>query len=271
MTTIATTNLYDPSANLNATRQFGSERSKTSFDGSTAENAGEHSAVIISLSPQAKTTLAAQSPEQKSFAQVATDARATINANYAALKSEGRPFDYRTSSAQDWDKVFGSLDRRSLYAVASNSGGAFSEDEQKVAQSYMSRQQGEAMMAADPLGTDVAARYKAGIAFLDSVSDEEKTSMNWAVQRAATQFGYEITMRQEGKTPDDLDSGNPLVNMIKAAMESVKDQAPRAIATGEYVKDLKDMPLFKDGYFLSQIDQAMQESVDRRNLIDITV
>ncbi|CAO3360276.1 hypothetical protein [Azospirillum palustre] len=224
----------------------------------TAEEAGESggptsgardTAAVVMLSKTAQTSLsgqaAAQSAGKKDFTTVAKDARTTIDAKYAELAGKGKPMDYMHATQESWDTVFGGLDRRSLFA--SNSDGSFSKDEQDTAQSIMSQQQGQAMMAADPTGNNPAARYRAGASFLDGVSDEEKTSDNWAVQRAAVQFGYEQSMRDSGQEPDALDSDSPLVRMIKGALDGLKDKAPGAVATGGYVKALKDMPLFRDG------------------------
>ncbi|PWC48349.1 hypothetical protein [Azospirillum sp. TSA6c] len=226
----------------------------------TAEATGESggptggardTAAVVTLSKTAQTSLsgqaAAQSAGKKDFVTVAKDARTTIDAKYAELAAKDKPMDYMHATQESWDTVFGGLDRRSLYAIASNSDGSFSKDEQDTAQSIMSQQQGQAMMAADPTGNNPAARYRAGASFLDGASDEEKTSNNWAVQRAAVQFGYEQSMRDSGQEPDTLDSGSPLVRMIKGALDSLKDKAPGAVATGGYVKDLKDMPLFRNG------------------------
>lgn len=218
--------------------------------GGTSSGTGD-AVAVVTLSETAQASLVTQTAPQtagkKDFATVAKDARAAIDAKYAELAANGKPMDYMHATQESWDTVYGGLDRRALFAIASNSDGSFSKDEQDTAQSIMSQQQGQAMMAADPTGNDHAARFRAGVAFLEGVSDEEKASANWAVQRAANQFGYEQSMRSSGREPDDLDSENPLVAMIKGAMDRLKDKSPEAVATGGYVKDLKDMPLFRDG------------------------
>jgi hypothetical protein len=180
---------------------------------------------------------------QKDFSAVTRDARAQLDANYAELGSKGKPFDYKTDR---YDLPFEGLDRRSLYAVAS-SGGLFSEDEQLYAQGVMIRQQGAAIDAADPLGTNHAAHFRASIEFLNGVSAEEKTSVDWAVQQAAGLYGYEESSKPEGEPPPQVDGASPLVKMILSAMRALKNQAPHAIATGAPLKDLNDMPLFKSG------------------------
>jgi hypothetical protein len=55
----------------------------------------------------------------KSFSEVTTDARATLNANYASMKAAGTPINYDTATQKDLDSAFKGLDRRSLFAIAS--------------------------------------------------------------------------------------------------------------------------------------------------------
>lgn len=227
------------------------ERADARVESGGSSGGVRDTAAVVTLSKTAQTSLstqtAARSDGKKDFATVAKDARATIDGKYAELAAKGKPMDYMHATQESWDTVFGELDRSSLFAIASNSGGSFSKDEQDTAQSIMSHQQGQAMMADDPTGGDPAARYRAGASFLEGVSDEEKTSSNWAVQRAAVQFGHEQSMRESGREPDALDSDSPLVRMIKGALDGLKDKAPGSVATGGYVKDLTDMPLFRNG------------------------
>jgi hypothetical protein len=225
-----------------------------------AKNAGSEG-VIIELSVQAQTLLTSQNAPSKSFGEVTEDARSTIDAGYAEMKAAGKPFDFAHATDADWDRVFGSLDRRSLYAVASNSGGKFSEDEQKIAQSIMSEQQGIAMglYQAPPLSfTDPAASFAGGIAFMDGVSAEEKASPQWMYQRAALQWSYEETSKQAG-TPDHLDSGNPVVRMLVKTLRSLKNRPPRSTNMPTYIKDFKDLPFFDIGNFAGELRDAMQQ------------
>jgi hypothetical protein len=229
--------------------------------GVEAKNAASDG-VVIDLSAPARALLASQTAATKSFTQVTADARTTIDTGYAQMKAAGRPFDFAHATDADWDRVFGSLDRRSLYAVASNSEGKFSENEQKVAQSIMSEQQGKAMglYQTPPLSfTDAPASFKAGIAFMDGVSAEEKASAQWMYQRAALQWSYEVTSPDRGQTPDNLDSGNPVVRMLVKAFHSLKNQPVRPMSIGTYIKDLKELPLFDNGYFARELQDATRQ------------
>jgi hypothetical protein len=131
----------------------------------------------------------------KSFAAVAADARARMDAKYAAMTAAGQPYDPDSAEGRDGYALMGDLDRRSLYAVSSNADGLFSPQEQNTAKSIMSQQMGLAMglytgptsqakSFADPFANDTGARFAAAEAFLADVSAEEKQSAEWARQRA---------------------------------------------------------------------------------------
>ncbi|WP_448204392.1 hypothetical protein [Azospirillum sp. sgz302134] len=240
--------------------------------------------------------------------EAAKDARARMDAQYKAMKDSGKPFDFNAWEGRDWNTVMGDLDRRSLYAISSNTGGLFSEEEQDTARSMMVQQQGLAMglysgptrlegSFSDPFGGDRTAQMKAGVKFLDQVSDEEKTSVTWAMDRAGAQRGYEASKRNtrdeleelkklDSQTPlqrllkaaadamkkksaggtaedsENLDSDNPMVRVIKSAMDSMEGNPARGMSHGllRTAEDLKDQPWFKG--FESQLDTAIQQAKD---------
>lgn len=211
-------------------------------------------AIVVDFSAKA----AKAGSAQKDLAAVAKDARATLDAGYRKLDKTG---DICTT-AEEWKTVFGGMDRRSLFVVASNARGQFSKDEQGAAKYFMAQQQGAAMgldNGAIQFESGPAAGYKAGVDFLESVSDEEKASFEWAVQRAASQYAYEVLMRRDGKEPENLDSTNPVVKMIKGALEDVA-------ATDDPSNQLEDMPQYKQAERL----HAARESDGASSLIDVT-
>jgi hypothetical protein len=124
--------------------------------------------------------------------------------------------------------AFSGLDRTSLFSIASNSGGQFTQVEQEVAQSQMSTQQGHAMGLYDvghALTADPAADFLAGINFLNSVSPEEKASANWQVSYASALVSYQNAMSQSSSSTNDqntksstsaqnINTGNPVVDLI---------------------------------------------------------
>ncbi|MBP2227091.1 hypothetical protein J2847_000358 [Azospirillum agricola] len=206
---------------------------------------------LAMLDQAAKT--AAQASASKglpSMGQVSREARDSLDAGYRTLSEKGKANGVAKGDEESIRTVFAGLDRRSLFAVASNSGRLFSKAEQEAAQNLMAEQQAEAMKKGDPKGTDKAAGFRAAVAFLDSVSDEEKASANWAVQRAANQLAHENLTRAQGKPSTVADSANPIARMIKKAMETGAQQGKSfesMLGGSGYVKDLKAMPLFRDG------------------------
>ncbi|MBP2232585.1 hypothetical protein J2847_005916 [Azospirillum agricola] len=209
--------------------------------------------VNLSATATAATTAAAKEPStgKKDFATVAKDARASLDAAYEKI---GRATDMYTTDAE-WKTAIAGLDRRSLYAIASNQGGQFSEIEQGAAKTSMSKQVDTAMGLDDPVAAAnlTSAMSKAEIQFLEGVSDEEKTSFDWAKRRASAQFGYEILSKREGQEPENLDSENPIVKLIKGGLDRLRQ-------TGDPSQQLEDTPQYKQAVQLSEQLKAASAS-----------
>ena len=228
----------------------------TGSDGQSTQATSRGGAIVVGFS--AKANAAAPGGAKKGFATVADNARATLDAGYRKLGKTGDIY----TTAEEWKTAFGGMDRRSLHAVAKNAGGQFGKEEQGAAKYFMAQQQGAAMgldVGAIQFESDPAAGYKAGIEFLDGVSDEEKASFEWAVQRAASQYAYEVLMRRDGKEPENLDSTNPVVKMIKDALESVA-------TTDDPSNQLDDMPQYIEAERL----HAARERAGARGLGDVS-
>jgi hypothetical protein len=207
----------------------------------------------------------------KTAKEVALDARARMNAVYDSMAASGKAFDYNSFEGKDANSLLGDLDRRSLTAVSINSGGLFTKQEQDLAQSLMVQQQGLAMGLysgpislkgnfIDPFSGDHAERMKAGVKFLDRVSTDEKMTLTWAFARASAQISYEITVEEDGGVPENLASEDPTVQLIKAAMQTMKESMERNRTTGPIrtTDELKSQPWFKG--FESQLDAANAKS-----------
>ncbi len=199
-------------------------------------------------------TASTKAPETP-FSEVVLAARRALDAGYHKVRLVA---DERTTWDQ-WNAVLGQdgMDRRSLYAIASNQGGLFSQAEIARARYAMTLQESEAMLKADPLSNDLAGRFKAGIDFLDSVSAEEKRSFEWASSRAAAQTSYEWRMRDEGRAPGNVDSGNPFVNLIRGAYEEWQQ-------SGNANKSVEDMPSYRRAFEL----WTSQNQTEQSPLID---
>lgn len=213
-------------------------------------------------------------PGQKDFATVAADARAMLDSAY---QQNGKALDMH-SSGKDWQAAFQGMDRRALYAVASNAGGHFSKDEQGAADFLMGKQVEavQGINADNPASVlafqgNLANAMKAGTRFLDTVSDEEKQSVTWAMSRASMQHSYETLAARDGQPVENLDNGNPLVTIIKTALGAAKGDPSRERTEGRVtnVDSLKAQPWAKG--LESQIDQALHASSQQGSLLNRTV
>ncbi|GJD38716.1 MULTISPECIES: hypothetical protein [Methylobacterium] len=98
-------------------------------------------------------------------------------------------------------------------------------------------------------GGKLAPTWNKVVTYLDNVSAEEKGSFDWAKERAAMQSNYEARSRFEGEQPENLDSTNQTVKLIKAALDSLK-------ALNDPSNRLEDMPLYKQAQELFASQQA---------------
>lgn len=236
---------------------------------------------------------AVSSSAGKSFAEVADDARARLDAKYAEFNASGSPFDFNSFEGKDWYSLVGDLDRRSLYAISSNKGGQFSDTEQRIAQNVLGQEAklasgyyngptrlaeayvppgGLISISADPINPRVvAASAKALVQYLDGVSDEEKSSVSWAYGRASAQASYETIIEGLGQQPDNLDSKSPLAKLIADALKTIKGNLQRGTTYGSIASldDLKRQPWFQG--FEGKLDALLgQNQSTSRSGINIT-
>lgn len=203
----------------------------------------------------------------KTIDQVASAARNELDTEYAAMEASGQPFDVNSWEGKDWYSLMGKLDRRALYAISSNQGGQFTQEEQGIASSIMDQQQGLATglgggpirlegSLVDKYSNDETGRLKATMNFLDNVSNDEKTSIRWAFYRASAQTAYGWQTEDQGKTSENVDSENPLVKLLMSAMATMKEDG-RGTTNGiiKTADDLKNQSWFKG--FENQLDAAI--------------
>ncbi|MBV1879132.1 MAG: hypothetical protein KUG79_15935 [Pseudomonadales bacterium] len=208
----------------------------------------------------------------KDFNQVTTDARASLDKNYEKLEAIGKPYVIGSTPPIVANSLYGELDRRALYAVSSNEGGLFTDHEQKIARNRMSQQQGLAMglysgptseksKFVDPFRSEHDQQFKAGIIFLDGVSNEENAgSIEFAFQRAGLQEAYERLSVEKGNTPEDVNIDHPLVNLILAARSSVNSDYQLGPTEGPIrsADDLKRQSWFRG--FEGLLENAIQKT-----------
>lgn len=176
----------------------------------TNSQSDPNAATNLTLSDAAKARLAgdAATPD---FATVTNDARTTLDKLYAAAKVTG-PLNNDGKITID----LSSLDRRSLFAIATNNGGKFTPDEQKVASSELTNRFNAALApaaAATSLTKNYTVVYKAALDYLDGASGEEKATATWAAQRAAVQKGYDAAKQKPDTAPSGI-SGDPVASYL---------------------------------------------------------
>ena len=170
-----------------------------SNDASTSQSNG--AATNLTLSEAAKAKLASAEPTA-TIATVIAGARTTLDGLYSAAKVTG-PMGADGKTAVD----LSSLDRRSLFAVASNNGGTFTADEQKVASTELANRFNAALApstATAQLTGDFSGIYQAALTYLDGAGSEEKATATWAAQRAAVVSGVQATQQNPTKAPSGI-------------------------------------------------------------------
>ena len=154
---------------------------------------------------------AVSSSKGLSFADVASDARTRMDSKYALMKNSGKPYD---GSDTDRNSLMGDLDRRSLYAVATNQGGQFSAEEQAAAKGLMRQQErlatgyysgpaDQQKNFTDPYANDPVGRAKAALAFLENMSPEEKNAPQWLIQHQTLSDALAQTGSDTSETKKD--------------------------------------------------------------------
>ena len=158
-------------------------------------------AVNVTLSAAAQAALKAQT-DSRTIETVIADARAQITAQLKTAKA--------SSALKDGDATIdlSDMDRRSLYAVASNKGGqmgsSFPMDQQVVAALALKSQHDTALAgpaAQARLTGDYATLYQTAIDQLDAAGPEEKASAAWSDERAALVEGRKQAIARPGLAP----------------------------------------------------------------------
>lgn len=188
-----------------------------------ATPAADKSAVNVTLSEAAKAALKAQA-EAPTLASIAAAARTVIDKLLAQAKTNDPLIDGRATID------LGGLDRRSLFAVASNAGGGFSADEQTLASATLAFQFEDTLagpVAASRITGDYAGIYKAGLAYLDKAGPEEKATAKWTTQHDVLAKGLQQATTTPGVMPDL--PGDPVAAYIAAHDDGDPIAGPRDI------------------------------------------
>ena len=176
-----------------------------SGDGTAGDLSASNAATNLTLSDAARAQLA-KTP-QPDFATVTNDARTTLDRLYTVAGVKAPIVDGKTTID------LSTLDRRSLFAISTNTGGKFTPDEQAVAATELKQRFDKAMvpsLATTRLTGDYSVSYKAALDYLDGASDEEKATATWASQRAAVLKGVQATQQDPTTAPSGI-TGDPVV------------------------------------------------------------
>lgn len=182
---------------------------------STNKSAPAAGATNVTISDAARALLANQYTDQD-FPTVTADARSALNnlykeENVTVPIADGKP-----------TVDLSGLDRRAVYAIASNSEGLFTPDEQSVAAQELQNRFDAAMdpaLSAAKLVGDYSTLYKTALAYLDGMSPEEKADPNWAKQRAALSQGYQAALQDPSTLPQNI-PGDPVADFIARNAEA---------------------------------------------------
>lgn len=166
-------------------------------------------ATNVTLSDEALAALAEQDTT-KAFAAVIDDTRAALDqlykdANVTVPLSAGKP-----------TIDLSALDRRALFAIASNGENKFTPDEQTAAAMELQRRFDLAIgpkVAASDLTGDYSAAYQAALDYFAGASDEEKASAPWIVQNAALTGALAIAKRNPSVLPAGI-AGDPVADLV---------------------------------------------------------
>jgi hypothetical protein len=206
-------------------------------------------ATRVTLSAAAQAQLAAQ--QAASTDTVVANARSALDDLYAAADVSGPIAD----GQQTVDLK--SLDRRSLYAIATNIDDKFSTDEQAVAKKELQARFDavlEPQCAVARLTGDWSRVYQSALTYMQDAGKEEKASASYASTVAALQTGEQSALAQPDAVPSA--AGDPVADfLVRAGDDGEADENTRAFS--DVAKDAR-----------SALDLQKQDAAD--NGLDLT-
>lgn len=169
-----------------------------------------NAATNLTLSDAARARLAnaAATPD---LATVVSDARKSLDNLYKAAQVT-RPL---TNDGKQTINL-SQLDRRSLFAISTNTGGKFTADEQRVASNELKSRFDSALApaaATAAMTNNYTVVYKAALNYLDAAGSEEKATSAWTAQYAAVQKGYQAVQQKPDAIPSGI-SGDPVASYL---------------------------------------------------------
>lgn len=209
-------------------------------------------AVNVTLSAAAQAALKAQT-DSRTIETVVSEAKAQITAR---LKAAGAKDALKDGNATI---DLSGQDRRTLYAVASNQGGAFPMSQQVVATLALKSQADQVLAgpaAQARLTGDYASLYQTALDRLDAAGPEEKTTAAWSQQREALVEGRKQAIARPALAPAGI--ANDPVAAYMAQTGSVVAGAK----TREFGKVATDVRAALDKQYELAVSPAMATSAD---------
>ena len=272
MTTISASTAYllQTLYGQNATQTAASQTSatKTGADTQSSSTSSSSTASTTATTASLKDILAAaRNSASLPFATVGQNARTVLDAGVSAYGQT--PTDQ--TSADDWTSIFSGMDRRSLFAVASNQGGQFSSLEQNAAKALMSRQVTDAGTVDSSASVQSQlAGYAGRIDFLNNVSPEEKQTATWAYSLAAAKTNANMIDFDSRMPQTDSSTASPLVSVLMGAMNNAQTQAGATVNFGsvDSLSQITAQPWARD--YASQIESAFAASYNPGTSINLS-
>jgi hypothetical protein len=201
--TSVNTGFANPYANLGSAyvRAAATQPSLANVLATGDDSSTSNAATNLTLSDAARAQLA-NAATVKDFSTVTAEARTTLDGLYAAAEVTG-PLDAAGNATID----LSSLDRRSLFAIATNNTGKFTTAEQSIASTERNNRLNAALApaaATTKLTGDYGAVYQAALSYLDGASSEERATAAWSAQRAAVQKGVQATQQNPSTAPSGI-------------------------------------------------------------------
>jgi hypothetical protein len=213
-------------------------------------------AAVSNAKTVAEAIAAAANSTGSDFASVGKNARTVLDAGITAY---GQTPSSQTTSAQ-WVKIFGGMDRRSLFAVSSNQGGQFSPQEQKIARTLMNNQLANVsnVSPSDSTSQQIAG-YTKQASFLNNASPEEKNTASWAYSMADAQTAARMA-DIDSRIPQPSGGSSSLLNVLMGAMYTTRSQSstPVSFGTVNSLSDITSQPWASN--YASQIESAFAAS-----------
>ena len=173
----------------------------------------------------------------RNFDDVASDARAALDAQYAAAKTAGKTLTFNALQKNGQPVDFSQFDSRSLAAVALNQDDKFSPDEVFAAKQVIAQRSSSTILAGlKSAASDPASFAKNLISAYGSMSSEERAAAGWSEQLYSAAVASYNTATQIANIFGDASSGNgssPALSLLDAlnASDTTGDSSNMSLAS----------------------------------------